>query len=143
MAERVNELFDEFAARRARGERPDVREYLARAGPDAEELRPLLDRLLTTMPAPRADPSVVAALEARLAGEPPLLALRTRLGLPRNRVVDALVKTLDVDPAKADKVRRYYHQLETGLLEPRGVSPRVFAALERLLDARVEDLAGW
>ncbi|MBD0291668.1 MAG: hypothetical protein ICV74_10475 [Thermoleophilia bacterium] len=143
MAESVNELFDDFAARRARGERPDVREYLARAGPEADALASLLDRLLASTPPPPADPGTVAAFEGRLAGEPPLLALRTRRGLPRTRVVDALVQTLGLDAGKSAKVKRYYHELETGLLDPRGVSGRVFSVLERVLDARVEELAAW
>ena len=41
------------------------------------------------------------------------------------------------------KVRGYYHELETGLLEPRGVDRRVWEALAQVLGASVTDLAGW
>jgi hypothetical protein len=143
MAENVLALFDEFAGRRARGEQPDVRAYLDRAGQKADELGALLDRLLATTPPPKADPALVAAFEARLAGEPPLLSLRARRGLTRERVVEALVSTLGIDPTKSAKVKRYYHELETGLLEPRGVSRRLFAALENIFGRRVEDLVTW
>jgi hypothetical protein len=144
VADDVLTLFDDFAVRRARGERPDVREYLERAGERADELVPLLDRLLaSTPPAGEADPAVVAAFEARLAGEPPLLALRARRGVTRDQVVDRLVGRLQLDRRKTEKVRRYYHELETGLLEPRGVTERVFAALGEVLRTDVEALATW
>ena len=41
----------------------------------------------------------------------------------------AVMGSLGLDPAKRKKVARYYHQLETGLLDPRRVSGRVFEAL--------------
>ncbi|MBA2461509.1 MAG: hypothetical protein H0V45_07065 [Actinobacteria bacterium] len=37
----------------------------------------------------------------------------------------------------------YYHELETGLLEPRGVDVRVWDALKQLFDADVRSLARW
>ena len=40
-------------------------------------------------------------------------------------------------------MRGYYHELETGLLEPRGVDRRVWEALAQVLGASVADLAGW
>ena len=143
MADDVLTLFDEFAVRRVRGERPDVREYLERAGEGADELRPLLDRLLASTPPPPADEATVAAFEARLAHEPPLLALRVRRGLRRDDLVDALVQRLGLDARTRAKVKRYVHQLETGLLEPQGVSGRVFAALRETLRAPVEELVVW
>ena len=144
MAEPVLTLFDEFAFRRAQGERPDVREYLQRAGDHADELVPMLDRLLAaTPPAGEPDLAVVAAFEARLAGEPALLALRTQRGITRDEVVSRLLDLLGVDSEKTAKVRRYYHELETGLLDPRGVATRVFTALGEVLRADVEALAVW
>ena len=52
-------------------------------------------------------------------GRPPLLALRTQRALKRDDVVDSLVDELGLDRAKRKKVERYYHRLETGLLDPR------------------------
>ncbi len=37
----------------------------------------------------------------------------------------------------------YYHQLEGGLLEPRGVDRRVWAALAETFKTRVDDLVVW
>ena len=143
MAEDVFRLFDEFAARFARGERPDVREYLARARGGADELARLVDRFLAAAPAPEPDDDAVAMLEAWIEGEPPLLELRRRRGLRRAAVVEALVERLGLDRAKREKVAGYYHQLETGLLDPGRVDRRVLAALAETLRARGEDLLAW
>ena len=143
MAEDVFTLFDEYAVRYARGERPDARAYLTRAGEGADDLAELLERFLAAAPAPPTDEDLVAAFEAWLAGDPPLLELRIRRGLRRDEVVDGLIERLSLDRAKREKVKRYYHRLETGLLEPSGVDRRVFEALGEALRARVEDLLAW
>jgi hypothetical protein len=44
-------LFDEFAVRYRRGERPYVLEYLDRAGDDRDALADLIDRFLEAVPA--------------------------------------------------------------------------------------------
>src|SRR6266480_1484333 len=95
------ELFDEYAAAYARGERPRAREYLTRAGPQADELAGLIDQFLQRSPA--AEPDV----------------------------------------KKEQKVEGYYHQLEGGLLEPRGVDQRVWEALAQTFKTRVDDLVAW
>ncbi len=136
-------LFDDYAVRRARGERPDVRAYLERAGEGAHELRGLLDRLLATTPPPPADEASVAAFESWVAGEPPLVALRARRGVKRDAIVDALIERLGLAREKREKVRRYYHQLESGLLEPARVSRRVYDVVSEAIGARVEELATW
>jgi hypothetical protein len=46
VAERVAELFGEYAAAYARGERPQSREFLARAGEQVDEQASLIDTLL-------------------------------------------------------------------------------------------------
>jgi hypothetical protein len=143
MADEVFRLFDEYAASFARGERPDARAYLARAGEGADELAALIDRYLESAPAPEADAEARALAAAWVEGEPPLLALRTQRGLKREAVVDALMGSLGLDPAKRKKVERYYHQLETGLLDPRRVSGRVFEVLGETLRASLADLRGW
>jgi len=120
-----------------------VAEYLARAGEEADELAALLDAFLQAAPPPPPAEETVATMEAWAAGESPLLALRVRRGLRRAQVVEALVKLLGLDPAKERKVGRYYHRLETGLLDPARVDRRVFEALAEALTARVADLLTW
>src|SRR5262245_55230659 len=115
VADEVFTLFDEYAARFARGERPDTHTYLARAGKGADELAALIDRYLESAPVPAPGEDARAAAAAWVEGEPPLLALRTRRGLRRDEVVDALIGALALDPKKRPKVKEYYHRLEGGL----------------------------
>src|SRR6266508_1855239 len=110
VAERVEELFGEYAAAYARGERPQAREFLARAGARVDELASLIDVLL----APALDEQAVELFEAWQAGESPLLRLQTARGLTRETVVSTLIRTLGLDPTKEAKVTRYYHELESG-----------------------------
>ena len=142
MEAQVELLFDEFAVRYARGERPDVREYLKRAGGEREALGSMIDRYLQAVPAREPTEEDVVLMQALLDKEPPLLVLRLRRRLTRDAIVAALVKTLGLDPAKVKKVDGYYHQLETGLLDPKGVDRRVWDALGEFLDANVRVLAG-
>ncbi len=114
MAERVEELFGEYAAAYARGERPQAREFLARAGARVDELASLIDVLLARAPAPALDEQAVELFEAWQAGESPLLRLQTARGLTRETVVSTLIRTLGLDPTKEAKVTRYYHELESG-----------------------------
>jgi hypothetical protein len=143
MSEDVMRLFDEYAASFARGERPDARAYLARAGEGQDELAALIERYLERVPPPAPDADALALAESWLAGQPPLLELRARRGLRRDEVVDALIERLGLDRAKRAKVKRYYHELEGGLLEPAGVDRRVWNALAGTLRTRVEDLLAW
>jgi AcrR family transcriptional regulator len=136
------QLFDDYCRRYLRGERPDVREYLDRAGTEQEELSRLIDRYLATAPPPEPEPATVAAMGAWLAGKPPLLDLRRQRGLGRDVVVDEIVGSLELDPGKREKVKSYLHRLETGSLDPAGVSRRVWEVLERLLGAGARSLAG-
>jgi hypothetical protein len=138
----VEQLFDEYALRYVRGERPDVRDYLDRAGAEREALGRMLDRFLQFVPAQEPSEEDVVLLRARVEQEPPLLLLRLRRKLTRDAVVDALVGALGLDPAKREKVDGYYHRLETGLLEPGGVNRRVWDALGGFLSANVRALAG-
>lgn len=134
-------LFDEFAVRYRRGERPDVLEYLDRAGDDRDALADLIDRFLEAVPARSPSEEEVVLMEARLNSEPPVLILRRRRALTRDAVVDALVRTLGLEPGKRSKVGRYYHELETGLLDPAPVDSSVWAALAEFLRANVRALA--
>jgi hypothetical protein len=137
------ELFEEYAGRFAGGERPDLREYLARAGEGRDELGRLVDRFLQWAEPPEPGEDAVAIAQAWIEGEAPLVALRARRGLRREAVVDFVIETFGLDPAKREKVRRYYHELETGQLDRRGVSARLMEALAKLLGAQVGDLLAW
>ncbi|MDP9227132.1 MAG: hypothetical protein M3P18_25455 [Actinomycetota bacterium] len=143
MAERVDELFGEYASAYARGERPQAREFLVRAGGQVDELANLIDAFLARAPAPAPDKQAVELFEAWQAGESPLLWLRTARGLTRDAIVAALVQTLGLDLKKKEKVRRYYHELESGQLEPERVDGRVWDVLGETLGARVVDLLAW
>src|SRR5438034_11529858 len=111
-------LFEEYVAGYERGERPDLRAYLERAGDARDELAALVDVWLQVAPAPEPYEEAVELVRRSLAGEPPLLELRARRGLTRARVVDFLLERFSLDPAKREKVERYYHEVETGLRVP-------------------------
>ena len=137
------DLFDEYAVAYARGERPDLRAYLERAGSEADQLAELVDRWLVEAPAPMPEPERVELMRAWVRGEPPLVELRGRRGLKRGAVIDALIAALSIDPAKREKVRDYYHRLEVGTLDPAGVSRQVWEALTGLLGTDARSIASW
>jgi hypothetical protein len=141
--DRVFALFDEYASAYARGERPEARDYLEQAGDDQDELARLIDRFLRATPVPEAGPDAADLFEGWLAGDSSLLRLRLARGMTRDRAVEELVARLDLDRKKWMKVKRYYHQLEAGLLDTKRVDRRVFAALADALDARPSDLSAW
>ena len=139
----VPRLFDEYAERFLRGERPDAREYLESAGERRDELAALIDRFLARVPPPEPDEDARALAEAWVAGQPPLVELRARRGLRRDEVVDALMDRLALDKQKREKVKRYYHRLEGGLLDASRVDRRVFEVLAETLRAQLGDLLAW
>jgi hypothetical protein len=143
VADRLFALFDEYASAYARGERPEAREYLARAGEDGNELARLIDGFLQAAPVPELEPEVVELFEGWLAGDSSLLRLRVARGMTRDRAVEELIDRLDLDRNKWAKVKRYYHRLEVGLLDLDRVDRRVFAALADALHARASDLSSW
>jgi len=142
VAELVLQLFEEYAARFAAGEAPDLREYLARAGEGREELAALVARFLEWADAPEPGEDAVLVAQAWIEGEAPLLALRVRRGLRREDVVEALVARFGL-AALREKVARRYHELETGLLDARHADPALLEELATLLRARVADLLAW
>jgi hypothetical protein len=143
LPDRAFELFDEFVVRFRRGEEPDLSEYLARAGTEADELARLADRFLQAAPPPAPTEDVVVLARAWVCGEPPLLELRVKRGLKRGQVVDSLHERLDLAPELRGKLNERYHELETGQLEPAPVDRRVWEALAAALRTRVEDLTSW
>lgn len=145
LRKRVDELFADYADAYAKGERPRSEAYLERAGEDAGELATLIERFLQAAPRRAATPEDARTAERWAAGaaaDPPLLMLRRKLGLKRDEVVDRLMKELKIDATKREKVAGYYHELETGLLEPEGVRRKVYDALSRIFDRPVPAAGG-
>jgi hypothetical protein len=87
----------------------------------------VLDRLSTTGPA--------GILPAALA------ELRRTRRLRREDVVGAIAEHFGVKGAGRERLRRSYHELETGQLSGRGVSRRLLDALGQILHVDPEDLA--
>lgn len=143
MTDHIHSLFDEYAARRARGERPDVDDYLARAGDGAAELGRLIDALLVATPAPMPDDAQMAATAAWMEGEPALLAVRVVRGRRRGEVVDALLEALGLPDRARSRLADNYHRLETGLIDARRIDARLRAVLDRVLAVRTADLPLW
>ena len=132
----VELLFDEFAATWARGEHPDARDYLERAGKDRDELGALLDSFLAAAPVQPPSEETLAVFAELVPGDhetPPMLAMRVRMGLLRKEVVRQLCSALGLGAEADARVAHYYHELETGLLDPRRVSSRVWHALATIL----------
>jgi len=143
MPEQIADLFAEYADAYARGEHPRVEEFLARAGGQWDELARLLERFVRAAPAREPDAPTLALTEAALTGEPPLVTLRASQGIRVDDVVDALVEQLDVDESKRTKLKSHYQRLEGGLLDPAGVSRRVWDVVTVVLGPRSEELGRW
>ncbi len=139
----VEELFAEYAAALARGERPRARDYLDRAGAEADELATMIERFLQAAPRPVATADESALLSGWLQCEPPLLTLRVQLGLKRASVVDSLLGALGLETRSRDRLAGAYHELETGQLDPAGVDASVWTALTEILKVNVRELAAW
>ena len=131
-------LFDDWAARFGRGERPDLRDYLTRAGDGRDELAALADAWLSRVEPPEPDDDAVVVAAAWIEGVPPIAELRRRRGLSLDQVVDAVVERFGLDRRKQGKVKTYYEEIESGKLVPadRGLA----STLADLLRARGLDL---
>jgi hypothetical protein len=138
--DRTLAVFRDYRARFERGEHPDPRPYVEAAGGDAERLRALIDDFLVRARPPEPSPELVAAFEAWLAGESPLLELRRARGTSRESVVETLGDALGVDPSLRGKLYEYYVRMETGLLDLARIDRRVFAALVDALGPRAAEL---
>ena len=143
MRETTLQLFDEFAASFSGGSDPDLREFMARAGDEAAVLAQLVDRFLSGSEPPPPAPERVELMRAWVRGEPPILELRKARKLKRGELVSRLTGSLGLSSDREPKVARYYHELESGLLEPRGVDSRVWEALASVLGTDVRALARW
>jgi hypothetical protein len=92
------QLFDEFVDAHLSGQRPDVRDFLRRAGTASEELGLLIDRYLEVAPIQEPDPETVVALNARLDHVTPLTAARRRLAARPSRRQRAGLGGAPLDP---------------------------------------------
>ena len=125
-------LLDELARRHARGEPLDVEGTLARAGDRADELADLIEVFLER--APRRAPTDEALAYVRSLDDPPMLRARVAKALRVDDVVDAIVAACDLHPEARPKVRRYYQQLEGGILDPSRVAESVWEAITVVLE---------
>ena len=143
MSAGVELLFDDFAARHARGEHPDAREYLERAGESRDELARMLDGFLAAAPVQPASEETVALFASLLPEEAPLLAERVRRGWRRDEIVDWIRERFGIGEEKQEKVAGYWHQLETGLLPVSGVSRSLREALRERFGEAAEAASVW
>src|SRR4051794_33432886 len=146
----LSEFIDAWNA----GERPEVNDYLERV-PEGErdELAGLLAAFLEWAPPPTyteqqrqeiaRDPAVSSTLNL-IEGPglwPALLpSLRRRARITRDQVVERLADMLGVSGKEA-RVRVYYHEMESGTLDPGGVSQRVIDALASIFGVSSDEIA--
>jgi hypothetical protein len=131
MSPEVETLLDELVRRHARGEPLDVEGTLRRAGDQADELATLIEAFLAR--APRRGPTPASLSFVQSLDDPPLTRARVAKAVKVEEVVDAIVVACELDPATRPKVKRYYQQLETGVLDPSRVAASVWDAITGLL----------
>jgi AcrR family transcriptional regulator len=140
----IEALFEELVVRWTRAEPLDVDGLLERAGTQADELAHLIDAFLER--APRRGPSpearkAVTALAARLENEPPLVSARVAARRRVRDLTQALTAACGLPTEAEDLVRSYYQRLESGLLDPRGVSDKVWDVLEKIIGVGLRGIA--
>lgn len=149
MADAATGAFDAFVEAYHAGERPDARAFAARAGDGAADALALIDAFLARGPRPaRRSPDALARLLAspalapeRLGPAPAsfpevLVALRSAVEPRRAAFAARLADALGL-AARADKVKRLYADLESGVLPPTGISTRLQVVLAGLLGVDV------
>ena len=147
----VDDLFERYKAAFEAGEATDMAPYLEQvSGGDRRELEALIDGYLARGARPRYSPEAFAAARASPLAQRvmasvnetwPVLLPRARheAGILRSDLVKRLAEALGVS-GRRDKVERYYHQMERGLLDPARVSDRVLAALGEIVGLSKERL---
>jgi hypothetical protein len=150
----VDQIFSEYIERQLAGERPDALAYLDRLqGPEREELGDLIDAYLLAAPrdpfdgeafkgsaAERAVESIQRSLRGESGLWPAILPrLRRDAQVKRSELVERLAAALGA-AGKEEKVGRYYHDMEHGLLPSAGVSERVLEALGAIVGQSAEAL---
>ncbi len=151
----VDGLFEAYKAAYRAGEEPGGHDYVARAAPaERPLLESLIDAFLDAAPVPsgappaafRDDPlaqrvmaRVEPALRTHETWETVLPAARHAAEITRSTLVSRLAGVLGVGD-REDRVAAYYHRMESGTLDPAGVSDRVLAALERVVGVPAQRL---
>jgi len=150
----VERLLQEFQRDFEAGGSLRPSDVLARVeGADRRELEALIDAYLARAPRRPFDAAAFEASPARaladdlaeaLEGEAGtwravLPRLRDAARLRRSELVRRLAAGLGV-AGREEKVARYYHEMEHGLLDPNGVSDRVLAVLAELVGTTPERL---
>ncbi len=148
------QLLSEFCDAWNAGERPRVSEFLEQApAGDREELAALIRTFLEQAPTPDFSPETLAAISSEPAVSelasliesqsgfwPTLLPrLRRRSKLTRDQVVAQLAGLLGLKGKEA-RIHPYYHQMETGTIEPGGVSRRVLEGLASVFKVDVREI---
>jgi hypothetical protein len=107
-------------------------ELLLASAPEAppESADQLIEEVLRTVGRPQLD----------LQGQSPLERLRSRRKISVGELVDALVERFELERGKRRKVRRYYEELEAGLVDPVKVDQRVWEVIAERLHESVEGL---
>jgi hypothetical protein len=139
-------LFDDFAARWARGEHPDVRDYLERAGAGRDELASLLDGFLAAAPVQQPSEETITTFAALLDEEPsapPLLAERVRRGWRREEIVEWIRDRFGIAADKRERLATRWHELETGLIPMSRVSESLREALVERFGEVVQAAVDW
>jgi transcriptional regulator with XRE-family HTH domain len=150
----LDDLLNEFVDAWNAGGRPRVDDFVSKAPQgQGDELAGLIGAFLELAPTPpytpeqlrelRADPVVrqVSGLIDSPSGLWPTLLprLRKRAQLTRDQVVERLAKALGVQ-GREPRVKEYYHQMESGLLDPQGVSSQVLESLAGIFKVSVGEI---
>ncbi|MGI8461641.1 MAG: hypothetical protein ACR2OC_08425 [Solirubrobacterales bacterium] len=146
----VEQLLADFTAEFREAGEADPRKYLGQVeGADRRELAVLIDAAIERAPRRSWDPAgfkgsfAERAVEQLAVGLEPegepltelLPKLRNERQLRRDEVVGRLTELLGLSGEQHEqKVARYYHQLEHGILPATDVSARVFDALGSIFD---------
>jgi hypothetical protein len=141
-----DQLLSEFIDAWNGGRRPRVNDYLEQAPAEQRgELADDIARFLDVAPSPAYSPEALeavraeaAALEAREALPSLLARARARARVSLRELGSSLASALGV--ADAEKTARYLGELESGALDPRGVSRRALDAIASALGVRPDQL---
>lgn len=146
----VDRLHTQYIERYLSGGDTDPSDLLDElAGEQREELSELIDAFLVDAPPRPWDQarfkgsSAETAVNELIAGGtlwPVVLpGLRERLQIKRRELANQLAEALG-QSREREKVERYYHQMETGQLDPEGVTDQVLEALGKILGRSAETL---
>lgn len=146
----VESLLTQYVERYLAGESTNPSDLLDQLeGKEREELESLIDAFLVDAPArPWNADEYAGSIAERATGEliaqgtlwPAVLpGLRERLEIRRRDLAERLAKALG-HADQGERVERYYHQMETGQLDPDGVSDQVLEALGSILGRSAEAL---